>query len=185
MWSIVTTGSGGMRESQRAPLGQEQIDELNAIFGLNRQGKKKRELVWDSSLDAFELGEYQMIPLTSSWALREEGRVMHHCVGGYVEMCAKGRARVFSIRDLLGHRVATLSLVFRDEYWHLEQIKGFANEDVSRTEEVYYDRDCTMTQVDMTDMYYVAYDVAHCYRKAWEEGLLRLIFERSILEERL
>lgn len=166
--------------SQCSTLRQEQVDELNAIFGLNKKGKKKkRELVWDSALQACEVGDYQVIPLTSSWALRQEGRAMRHCVGGYDEMCSNGRARVFSIRNLLGNRLATLSLIFSDDNWHLEQIKGVDNAEVCASEEVYYDGERTVTQVDMTVMYYVAYDVARCYRKAWEEGLLKLIFEAA------
>lgn len=169
-----------MLEAKCAALRQEQVDELNAIFGLNKKGKKKkRELVWDSALQACEVGDYQVIPLTSSWALRQEGRAMQHCVGGYDEMCAKGRVQVFSVRNLLGHRVATLSLIFRDDYWHLEQIKGVANEDVSIAEELYYDGDRTVTQLDMTDMHYVAHEVLRCYRGAWENALLRLINETN------
>lgn len=161
-----------MREPKIAGLKQEQVDELNAIFGLNRKGKKKkRELIWASALQHHELGNYQVIPLTSSWALRQEGRTMKHCVRGYDELCAKGRARVFSIRDLIGKPLATMSLIFQDEHWHLEQIKGVANAEVCTSEEMYYDGEHTVTQLDMTDMYYVAYDVALRYRKAWEDGM--------------
>lgn len=180
MWSIAKMGNGGMRESRCTELRQEQIDELNAIFGLNKRGKKKkRELVWESALGACEIGGYQILPLTSSWALRQEGREMQHCVGSYVEMCCKGRARVFSIRDLTGRRLATMSVAINDSYWYLEQVQGVANSDVSTSEEVYYDGERTVTKLDMTDVYYVAYDVVRCYRKAWEEGVLRLIFEAA------
>lgn len=165
---------------QKTKLNQEQVDELNAIFRTSKRSKKKKKrvLVWDSALKEHELGDYQVIPLTSSWALRQEGRAMRHCVGGYDEMCSNGRARVFSIRDLMGKRLATMSLVFRDDYWHLEQVRGVANAEVCTSEEVYYDGERTVTQVDMADMHFVAYDVARCYRKAWEEGMLR-IFARG------
>lgn len=164
---------------QKAKLNPEQVDELNAIFGTSprRKKRKKRVLVWDSALEVHELGDYQVIPLTSSWALRQEVRAMHHCVAGYDEMCFKGRARVFSIRDLMGRRLATMSLIFRDDYWHLEQLRGVENAEVCTSEYLYYDGERTVTQVNMTDMYYVAYDVARRYRKGWETGLLKLIFE--------
>lgn len=169
-----------MREIRRTELRQEQIDELNAIFGLNKRGKKKkRELVWDSALPAIEVGDYQVIPLTSSWALRQEGRAMQHCVASYAERCFSGQARVFSIRDLAGKRLATMSVVYNDDNWYLEQVQGLANSDVSNSEEVYYDGERTVTQLDKTDMHYVAYDVARCYRKAWEERVLKLIFEAA------
>lgn len=165
---------------KKAELNQEQVDELNAIFVLNKTGKKKkRELVWDSALEACELGDYQVIPLTSSWALRQEGRAMLHCVGGYDEMCANGRARVFSIRDLMGNRVATMSLIFWDDYWQLEQIRGVANGEMCSSEEVYFDGERTVTQLDMTDFHYIAHDVLRCYRQAWEKDLLKLVFESA------
>lgn len=101
-------------------------------------------------------------------------------------MC-KSRARVFSIRDLLGHRVATVALIFRDDDWHLEQIKGLANADVSNVEMVYFDGERTVTQLDMTDLYYVAHEVLRCYRDACEDNLLKLIgdataYGRTLLE---
>ncbi len=165
MSSTAMMANGGMPEMKQAVLNQEQVDELNAIFRISKQGKK-RVLIWDSALATFEVGGYQVVPLTSSWALRQEGCGMQHCVGGYDEMCAKGRARVFSIRDLLGHRVATVALIFQDDDWHLEQIKGLANADVSNVEKVYYDGEHTVTQCDMTDLHYVAHEVQRCYRKA-------------------
>ena len=159
-------------------LTQEQVDELNAIFRTSKRSKKKKhELVWESALDTCELGDYQIVPLTSSWALRQEGRAMRHCVGGYDEMCAQGRTRVFSIRDLMGNRVATMSLIFRDDNWRLEQIKGYANEEICQSEEVYYDGERTVTQIDVTDFHFIAYEIMRLYLKAWERDLLKLIFE--------
>lgn len=167
-----------MLETKKSGLSQEQLDELNAIFRISNRSKKKKKhvLVWDSALEDHELGDYQVIPLTSSWALRQEGRAMRHCVGGYDEICSKGRARVFSIRDLMGNRLATLSLVFRDDYWHLEQVKGVENAEVCISEDIFYDGERTVTWIDMTDMHHVAYEVLRCYRQAWEKGLLKLIF---------
>lgn len=88
MSSIAMMANGGKPEMKQAGLNQEQVDELNAIFRISKPGKK-RVLIWDSALETFEVGNYQIMPLTSSWALRQEGRAMQHCVGGYDEMCAK------------------------------------------------------------------------------------------------
>lgn len=165
--------NGGGFSMNGQGLSQEQVDELNAIFGLGRTGKrKKRVYLWESVLQAHEMGMYQVIPITSSWALRHEGRVMNHCVGSYEKLCRDGFIRVFSIRDLLGNRVATLSLLFYDGDWHLEQIKGYSNAEVCIAEEVYYDGEQTQTWIEMTDLHYVAYEVLRCYRKAWENDLL-------------
>lgn len=132
--------------------------------------KKKRDLTWKSDLDACDIGDYQVIPLTNSQTLRQEGRAMCHCVGTYVELCSQGLVRIFSIQDLMSNRLATLSLIFTDGYWHLEQIKGVLNAEVCVSEESYYDGEQTHTWIDMTDMHYVAYEVLRYYRKAWERA---------------
>lgn len=153
-------------------LTQEQADELNAIFYLNNRGKKKkRELVWESALGACEFGDYLIIPLTSSWALRREGRAMRHCAGSYDTRCAQGQARVFSIRNRRGERIATLSLVSAGNDWYLEQIKGVANEEVCVSDAFHYDGEEIISRVEMTELHYIAYEIARCYRVAWEQSM--------------
>jgi hypothetical protein len=51
-------------------------------------------------------------PLCSSAALREEGAMMHHCVGGagYDRECRTGRTQIFSLRTARGRRLSTLQL---------------------------------------------------------------------------
>jgi len=172
--------NGGMLEMDNIKLKQEQIDELNAIFGLNRRGKRKRSvLVWESALATCDLGEYQVIPLTSSWALQQEGREMGHCVGSYDRLCAKGIMQVFSIRDSKGVQVATMSLTFKDDYWFLDQIKGRENAEVCMSEEELFVEDRTETIMEMTELHYVAYEVLMCYRKAWEANLIDLIADAA------
>jgi hypothetical protein len=155
------------------PLTQEQADELNAIFGLNRQGKKrKRILVWESAVGRCELGDYQIIPLTSSWALRLEGQKMNHCIGHYDRLCAQGLFRAFSIRNLVDQRIATMSLVFQDHTWQLDQVSGLDNAEVCLSEEVIYDGEQTETLLDMTEIHSVACEVVRLYRRAWEASAM-------------
>ena len=60
-----------------------QPDFLNSLFGLGTKSKKKRNLVWESDLPECEIGEFQIVPLTTSRHLRAEGRMMRHCAGTY------------------------------------------------------------------------------------------------------
>jgi hypothetical protein len=55
-------------------------------------------------------------PLCSSAALREEGALMHHCVGGYDRECLAGRTQVFSVRSAQGERLSTLQLNLHKAY---------------------------------------------------------------------
>ena len=64
-----------------------QPDFLNSLFGLGTKSKKKRNLVWESDLPECEIGEFLIVPLTTSRHLRAEGRMMRHCAGTYDELC--------------------------------------------------------------------------------------------------
>ena len=146
-------------------------DFLNSLFGLGTKRKKKRNLEWVSDLPECEIGEYLIVPLTTSRQLRAEGRVMKHCAGHYDELCHRGLARVFSIQDLSGNRLATASLVWLDDYWHLEQVKGRGNADVLESEETFFNGNSTVTQLEPTELYFVGQEILQRYRSAWSNLL--------------
>ena len=149
-----------------------QADLLNAMFDTDRPRRKKRNLDWTSDLAECVIGEFVIVPLTTSRQLRAEGRAMRHCVGQYDEICHKGLARVFSIRDLSKKRMATISLLWRDDYWHLEQIKGRQNVDVLESESTFFDGNTTVTLLEPTELHFVSQEVLRRYRRAWSERLL-------------
>ena len=121
--------------------------------------RAKRNRRWVSLLEAYEAGDYLVVPLTSALDLREEAWLMNHCVGrNYPTWCKEGFIRVFSIRDLDGRRIATASLVFDYErnHWCVEQCKGFANCEVC------------WTDAGASDVYFVVQDMARLYQKVHE-----------------
>jgi hypothetical protein len=69
----------------------------------------------------------QLVPLTTSAELAEEGRAMHHCVGGYAQQCLSGSSHIFSVRDAKGLRLSTLQFVQRDRSVSLGQNFAVAN----------------------------------------------------------
>ena len=146
-------------------------DFLNSLFGLGTKRKKKRNLEWASDLPECEIGDYLIVPLTTSRQLRAEGRAMKHCAGHYDELCHRGLARVFSIRDLSGNRVATASLIWLDDYWHLEQVKGHENAEVLESEETFFNGNSTVTQLEPTELHFVGQEILQRYRSAWSDRL--------------
>jgi len=133
-------------------------------------GKRKRKRVrtWGSSLQSAEIGPYVFVALTDSAALKTEGRQMQHCVATYIDICRGDIARVFSVRDTISERpVATLSLIWIDDYWHLDQLKGVRNAEVAHYEEICFDGDETVVAIEMTEMYFAAQELLQRYRKAW------------------
>ena len=141
-----------------ADLNEKVLAELDALVEHGRRTRKLR-LSWSSVLAACEIGEYQVIPLTSSAELREEGSAMRHCVGSHDVLCAAGIYLVFSIRNLDNKRLATMSLVFDQFGWHLDQIKGLGNAEVVYTEETFYSGERTETSRECSDLNYIAQEI--------------------------
>jgi len=93
--------------NERERIRQEQIE---AIAGGDFQAHVLPQLPmteestadWESDLDEMELDlngtKYRITPLVSAVALREEGLAMHHCIGGYSDICQNGNSRIFSIK---------------------------------------------------------------------------------------
>jgi hypothetical protein len=125
----------------------------------HRPKRSKRNRRWVSLVEPYEAGDYLVVPLTSAVDLRDEAWLMNHCVGrNYPAWCKEGFIRVFSIRDLDGHRMATASLVFDydSNRWCVEQCKGYANIDVCWTSSM------------PSDLFFVVEDMARLYQKAHE-----------------
>ena len=146
-----------------ADLNEKVKAELDAMIEHGRR-TRKLHLSWTSALTTCEIGQYQVVPLTTSSELRKEGAAMRHCVGSHDVLCAAGTYLVFSIRDLDNKRLATMSLVFDQYGWHLEQIKGPGNAEVIYTEETFYSGERTETVREYSDVYYVAQEILRQYR---------------------
>jgi len=130
----------------------------------NRKSRK-RNLRWESLIGPFEAGNYQVVPLTSSNELREEGELMNHCVGRrYHRWCHDGAVRVFSIRDLDGKRIATASLYFDFDSmrWRIEQCKGVGNVEVCK---VPVADDGVEARTELCDIYFVVQELAVLYQR--------------------
>ncbi len=133
-----------------------------------KKKNKKRNRKWSSDLDAVEIGPFLFIPLTCTNALRDEGRTMEHCAKTYEDLCRLNWSRIFSVRDALSQkRIATLSLIWEDDYWHLDQIKGPRNAEVLCDQHNHFNGEETVAELVLTDLYYAAMELVQQYRVAW------------------
>ena len=82
---------------------------------------------------------------------------------------ARGGARAhFSVRDAISERpVATLSLIWIDDYWHIDQLKGLRNAEVAIHQAIYFDGEETVIDIEMTELYFAAQELPLRYRRAW------------------
>lgn len=52
----------------------------------------------------------QVVPLTSSEELKEEGKRLEHCLGGYANDCIRNNTHILSLRDEEGNSLSTIEL---------------------------------------------------------------------------
>lgn len=133
-----------------------------------KRKSRKRNLRWASLIGPFEAGDYQVVPLTSSNELREEGALMNHCVGHrYHRWCLVGAVRVFSIRDLDDRRVATASIYydFVEDRWRIEQCKGIGNSEVCEPPVL---SDELPADNQLSEIHFIMQELATRYQRAQE-----------------
>lgn len=146
-----------------AELNDVVYQEFDAMIERGCRTRKLR-LRWTSALQSCQVGDYWVVPLTTSSDLRKEGAAMRHCVGSQDILCAMGGYVIFSIRDLDNRRLATMSLFFDQYGWHLEQLKGMENAEVTYHEESFYNGERTETIREPTELYFVAQEILRQYR---------------------
>ena len=120
-------------------------------------------LEWPSELPAYCDSGYEVRPLLTSVAMRDEGKAMRNCVMEYDLLCAGEIAQVYSIWDpCASMRVAT-ALIMRDGpelIWKLSQVKGPLNREVahliheiaSRTASYYNLNEGKAAEIDRHDL---------------------------------
>lgn len=92
-----------------------------------------RQKTWLSLVAEYTDGGFTVVPLTTSAALRDEGKRMRHCVGNYDSICMDGTFRVFSIREpATGKAKATVAVYLSGNKWQLTAVQGACNRTVSR-----------------------------------------------------
>lgn len=143
-------------------ISEQTVGELNQLFGLDQSTPtRKLRYRWSCPVLAQEMGDFFVVPLTSSKELASEGWHMQHCVASYDARCANGMYQVFCIRDLLGNRIATLGLTYGSNGWKVDQCLGIGNAEVmQRYVEWVHGNGKHESMDEFTDLHYLAQEVA-------------------------
>lgn len=84
--------------------------------------------VWSPVLAApMTVDEHVVHELASGEALREDGYLMKHCIGGYAQLCEEKGSRIFSLRDADGRRLSTFQIHYLKGAWHVLQHRAKTN----------------------------------------------------------
>lgn len=128
--------------------------------------KKPHRTKWTCPLPMLRIDEFDIVPLTSIRMLNSEGYHMHNCCKDYAAQCAEGTYYVFSIRDLLGERFATLGAKKVDDHYNLDQCFGPSNSNVTDMFIVHTDDDdIPDVEWQRTELFYVASEVIRVLNK--------------------
>lgn len=122
----------------------EQADQAQRQWHtrIAKRAKEPRAATVEGAEKVLDLGAYAWWRLDQKCALKGEGDVMGHCVGGYGDRVESGTTRIFSLRDNKGRSHVTVeATVARDPYrpytdrnkpdaktWAIEQVKGKGND---------------------------------------------------------
>lgn len=136
-WNVMLSRSAQWHEE----LVQQQVreaEERRRVHALeNEQSRELRTQAtpdkgrsWVSPLPCFETETLLLEALLTSEALREEGRLMQHCVGSYTQACVDGLSLIYAVTHA-GLRMGTLELsITRRGEWREVQFKGLRNLDL-------------------------------------------------------
>ena len=112
------------------------------------------------SLPKLEIGEYKIIPLVTPRMLKSESYLMRNCSREYICDCEQGIYLMFSVRDLTGKRIATLSFYYSSNYWRIDQCYGIANSEVLYKASVFLTEGGLEAEFEEeTELYYVTSEV--------------------------
>ena len=109
-------------------LREQEAAALEAEILARVERPTNTEVNWKVSVPQFKHGDFCFDALLTPQALRDEGVLMHNCVGSYVAYCASGTCLIYAVSHN-GARVGTLELCrnYAETSWEARQFKGKCN----------------------------------------------------------
>jgi hypothetical protein len=133
--------------------------------------QKKRTTKWNCTLPELLIGDYLIIPLTSTKMLKSEGCWMNNCSREYADQCSKNLYALFSIRTRSGERLATLGLENDCGFWKFDQCYGPSNIEVMEERIEYLDENGEyLVEYYPTEMYYATQEVLRLINRSDGSG---------------
>lgn len=143
-------------------LSESRVNNLSRICvnGQENVRSTRHSRNWKCKLPETLVGDFLIIPITSTKSLRSEAYWMSNCCGNYTRSCADDEYSLFSIRSRSGERLATLGLVNDNGSWRFDQCFGPSNSEVLEETLEYLDEDgIAHSEYWPTELYYVAHEV--------------------------
>lgn len=84
---------------------------------------------------SFENGMYKVMIPISAKQIVDEGKALHHCVGGYAERHINGKTTILFIRLCQKEDKPLLTVEIRDSDFHIIQVHGMGNREPTKAEQ--------------------------------------------------
>lgn len=86
---------------------------------------------WDWNTTDERGDKLAVVELSSGQALHDEGKRMHHCVGGYTGLCVAGNTAIFSLRF---GEIGKVTIELEPNAKNIVQARGYCNRAITRRE---------------------------------------------------
>ena len=104
---------------------QQAAEQLRATTNFLDSGTGEGS--WTAPLPRYQAGDLILQALLDTQALKEEGRLMQHCVGSYSQACMQQRSLIYAV-SRAGERMGTLEMYAASpKEWRVVQFKGRRN----------------------------------------------------------
>lgn len=115
---------------------KEKHEEYTHLIQLKKYSPEPYAHLKDFCVKSVEHNGYVATILDSAALVHEEGKVMHHCVGGYAEYVAQGKYIVYSVTKE-GKRSSTIAFNCWDDsgVWKFNQHYGYCNAHIEDQDE--------------------------------------------------
>lgn len=114
---------------------KEKHEDFTRLVMLKKYSPEPFEHLKEFSVNNIRINDVVAELCNSPLAVREEGEVMHHCVGSYADYVARNEYLVYSIKKN-GVRSSTLGVWVEDGKYRFSQHYGYCNKRVEDAEEI-------------------------------------------------
>ena len=118
----------GRQVRQSYEASQEYVQSLNTVCERNLSWTSHG---WDWNTTDERGDNWTVVELSSGQALHDEGKRMHHCVGGYTGLCVAGNTAIFSLRF---GEIGKVTIELEPNAKSIVQARGYCNQAIKRRE---------------------------------------------------
>jgi len=109
------------------------VHQSEAYCAIEDESRAAKGVAWPVPFKILQWGEWELVTMSSTIDLLEEGRLMRNCVGSWSKRCTDAQELLLSVRTFDGKREATLHCKWNSGQWSYVNALGPMNRMLSVT----------------------------------------------------